>query len=124
MKKYIILLLLVVPAYLTAQTKVTISGMVISATDNEPLIGVTVTEKGMNNTTVTDMNGNYTLQVFPKAVVKVSMIGFATQEISVAKDEIVNIIMHEEARMLDHVVVIGYGSVKKSDLTSSGVNLR
>jgi len=102
-----------------AQNKVTISGSVTSDTDNEPLIGVSVVEKGTINGTMTDVDGNYTLSVAENGTVEFSMIGFATQEIKVGKNHTINVSLIEDSKILDDVVVIGYGVVKKSDLTSS-----
>jgi TonB-linked SusC/RagA family outer membrane protein len=120
MRKQIIitcLLLLSLCGY--AQNRVTISGKVTDATDGEPLIGVSVVEKGTTNATITDIDGNYKLQLSQGGTAQFSMISYTPQEIKVTQDEVRNIIMSEDAKALDEVVVIGYGVVKKSDLTSS-----
>lgn len=119
MKKYLIILLLTLPLCLMAQTRVTLTGKV-SAADNEPLIGVTVMEKGTTNGTMTDIDGNYTLLNVPEnATIVYSMIGLITKEVKMDKGGIINVVMEDNTKMLDDVVVIGYGVVKKSDLTSS-----
>lgn len=119
MKKYLIILLLTLPLCLMAQTRVTLTGKV-SAADNEPLIGVTVMEKGTTNGTMTDIDGNYTLLNVPEnATIVYSMIGLITKEVKMDKGGVINVVMEDNTKMLDDVVVIGYGVVKKSDLTSS-----
>lgn len=121
MRKQIIticLLLLSLCGY--AQNKVTISGNVIAAMDNEPLIGVTVMEKGTTNGTMTDVDGNYTLaNVSENSTVVFSMVGFTSKEVKVGKNTEIRISLDEDTKLLEDVVVIGYGVVKKSDLTSS-----
>lgn len=120
MKKYLIFLLLTLPLYLFAQNKVAVAGKVTSAIDNEPLIGVTVVEKGSSNGVLTDLDGNYSLpNVSQGGTVVFSMIGFVSQEIKVGQGGVRNISMADDTKILDDVVVIGYGVVKKSDLTSS-----
>jgi TonB-linked SusC/RagA family outer membrane protein len=102
-----------------AQTKVTLTGKVTAA-GNEPLIGVTVMEKGTTNGTMTDIDGNYTLLNVPEnATIVYSMIGLITKEVKMDKSGVINVVMEDNTKMLDDVVVIGYGVVKKSDLTSS-----
>ncbi|MBK5719343.1 TonB-dependent receptor [Dysgonomonas sp. Marseille-P4677] len=120
MKKYLIFLLLILSASLVAQNKVALTGTVIGAVDQEPLIGVTVMEKGTTNATMTDIDGNYRLSnVSENSVIVFSMIGFATQEIKMNNSGVINISLEDDTKILDDVVVIGYGVVKKSDLTSS-----
>lgn len=119
MKKYLIILLLTLPLCLMAQTRVTLTGKVTAA-GNEPLIGVTVMEKGTTNGTMTDIDGNYTLLNVPEnATIVYSMIGLITKEVKMDKGGVINVVMEDNTKMLDDVVVIGYGVVKKSDLTSS-----
>jgi len=85
----------------------------------EPVIGASVLEKGTTNGTVTDYDGNFTLSIAPSGVLSISYIGYRTQEISYQGQSTLYIIMQEDTELLDEVVVIGYGSVKKSDLTGS-----
>ncbi|MDR1918760.1 MAG: TonB-dependent receptor [Tannerellaceae bacterium] len=96
----------------------TITGVV---TDNsgEALIGASVVEKGSSNGTITDLDGRFTLNVRPEAVLTVSFLGYLPQEISVGNQSSLAIELQEDTQALDEVVVIGYGSVKKSDLTGS-----
>ena len=95
-----------------------ITGRVLDAA-GEPLIGVSIVEKGnKSNGTVTDIDGNFTLRV-SKPTVVVSYVGYKTQEMSVAGKKTLDITLHEDAEMLNDVVVIGYGTVKKADLAGS-----
>ena len=96
--------------------KITVHGLVV---DNlgEPLIGATVMEKGTSNGTATDIDGNFQITVDPKATLTVSYIGYDPQEIAVNGQTNLKITMSENSTTLKDVVVIGYGSVKKSDAT-------
>lgn len=119
MKKQILLFCLaLISLYSYAQT--TVRGVVTSATDREPLIGATVQVKGTGNGTITGFNGDYSLtNVSSDAVLVFSSIGFETQEIRVGNQITINVVLKETSEILDEIVVIGYGVVKKSDLTSS-----
>lgn len=85
----------------------------------EPIIGVNVIEKGTTNGIVTDEDGKYELTVSPGSILLFSYIGYNTQEIKVSKNEVINVSLREDAEALEEVVVIGYGTVKKSDLTGA-----
>ncbi len=88
--------------------------------NGEPLIGVSVKLKGTSAGTVTDFNGNYTLRNVPAAAqLQFSYIGFLTKTIAVGNSSTLNLTMEEDNAALDEVVVIGYGVVKKRDLTGS-----
>ncbi|MBS5797607.1 MAG: carboxypeptidase-like regulatory domain-containing protein, partial [Dysgonomonas mossii] len=101
MKKYLIFLLLTLPLYLFAQNKVAVTGKVTSAVDNEPLIGVTVVEKGSSNGVLTDLDGNYSLpNVSQGGTVVFSMIGFVSQEIKVGQGGVRNISMADDTKIL------------------------
>lgn len=118
MRKYILLCLALISLCSYAQT--TMKGVVTSATDKEPLIGATIQVKGTSNGTITGINGDYSLtNVSSDAVLVFSSIGFETQEIRVGNQTVIHVILKESSEMIDEVVVIGYGVVKKSDLTSS-----
>ena len=96
----------------------TIKGNIVDES-NEPLIGVSVRVKGQNIGTVTDIDGKYQLDVPQNAVLVVSYIGSVTQEIPVEGRTLINIVLLEDSHGLDEVVVIGYGAVKKKDLTGA-----
>lgn len=98
----------------------TVRGVVTSATDNEPIIGATIQVKGTGEGTITGLDGDYMLSnVSSGAVLVFSTIGFETQEITVGNQTTINVVLRESTEILDEVVVIGYGAVRKSDLTSS-----
>lgn len=119
MKRYLFLLLSFFALSLYAQQG-SLTGTAIAASDKEPMIGLTVLVKGTTNGTVTDLDGNYTLTNVPKdATIVFSMIGYKTQEVKVNGKNVINVVMEDDTQALDEVVVIGYGAVKKSDLTSS-----
>lgn len=85
----------------------------------EPIIGANVVEKGTTNGTITDMNGNFTLEASEKSVLLVSFIGYASQEVSVGNLKSINVKLREDTEILDEVVVVGYGTQKKSDVTTA-----
>lgn len=106
--------LLLVSTLTFAQSKV--SGTVKDA-NGEPLIGVSVMEVGTNNGAVTDINGNYTLNVKPGAKLKLSYIGFTSKTIKASGNS--QIVLDEDNTALNEVVVIGYGTMRRKDVTSS-----
>lgn len=118
MKRYLFLLLSFFTLSLYAQ-QVKLTGNVTSASDKEPMIGVTIMVKGTPTGTVTDFDGNYSLEVPSNSTIVFSMIGYKTQEIKVNNRTHINVALAEDVEALDEVVVIGYGAVKRSDLTSS-----
>jgi TonB-linked SusC/RagA family outer membrane protein len=113
-KTKLFLWLLLLPAFAFAQTA--ISGTVIDAA-GETVIGANVVEKGARNSTVTDVNGKFTLNVAEGATLQVSFLGYATQEVRATPN--VTITLKEDARSLDEVVVVGYGTMQKRQVTSS-----
>jgi TonB-linked SusC/RagA family outer membrane protein len=100
------------------QQKKTITGTVKDQ-NGEPIIGANIIEVGTTNGTVTDMDGNFTLSVEDDATIRISYIGYLEQDINTAGKTSFNIILLEDTQALEEVVVIGYGSVKKANLTSS-----
>ena len=98
--------------------KITVHGYVDDDL-GEPLIGATVMEKGTTNGTATDIDGNFTLNVDPNATLVVSYVGYDAQEVPVNGRTEIKVTMSQNAQMLAETVVIGYGSVKKSDATGS-----
>lgn len=119
MKKYIFITLVYLFTLSVNAQSIKITGKVISSSDKEPLIGVTVRASGTPGGTVTDMDGNYAISANKDATLTFSMIGFKTEIIKVGSSKVVNIILTDASSDLNEVVVIGYGSVKKGDLTSS-----
>jgi len=100
-----------------AQQQMTITGLVTDM-DNFPVIGATVTVKGTATGTVTDFNGNYTITAQHGNILEFSYVGMQKQEIAVGNNTTINVKL-TEGELLDEVVVIGYGTVKKSDLTGA-----
>ena len=89
-----------------------------------PVIGASVVEKGnATNGTITDIDGNFALNVKPGATIVVSFIGYVSQEIKITNQTTVNITLKEDSEMLDEVVVVGYGTMKKSDLSGASVSM-
>lgn len=102
--------------------KVPVSGTVSDQTG--PVIGASVIEKGTTNGTMTDNDGRFTLTVSKGAVIEISSIGYKTQEITVGAQTNFTVILSEDNEFLDEVVVVGYGSMKKSDLAGASVSMK
>lgn len=102
-----------------AQQASTISGTIRDGA-NLTLPGVNVIEKGTQNSTVTDVDGKFIISISNNnAILQISFIGFETQEVSVGDKKIINVTLKDQSQSLQEVVVVGYGSVKKTDLTGS-----
>jgi len=85
-----------------------------------PVVGANVMVKGTTNGSITDANGRVSLSNIPSgAILVVSFVGYLTQEISLGNKRSISVILKEDTKVLDEVVVIGYGTVRKSDLTGS-----
>ena len=98
--------------------KITITGQVKDPS-NEGVIGASVVEKGTTNGTMTDTDGKFSLSVSPKATLTITYIGYKSQEIAVKGTAPLTIVLQENAELLDEIVVVGYGSVKRKDVTTS-----
>ena len=92
-----------------------------SVTDSsgEPVIGANVVVKGTTNGTITDVDGKFSLEIPDKAVLVISYIGYLTREVSVNGQSTVSAVLTEDTQALDEVVVVGYGTMRKSDVTGS-----
>lgn len=117
MRAMLFLLFVAIGINLSAQS-ITLSGNVKDTT-GEPIIGASILEKGTTNGTITDFDGNFKLTVGANATVVVSYIGMKPQEISVKGKTVLDVTLQDDAQALEEVVVIGYGSVKKKDLTGA-----
>jgi TonB-linked SusC/RagA family outer membrane protein len=108
-----------VPAAIpSVQQTRTLTGVVRD--DAGPVIGANVIVKGTTNGTVTDLDGRFTLPNIPNsAVIQISYIGYVTQEIAITTQTTVDVVLQEDSETLEEVVVVGYGTVKKSDLTGA-----
>lgn len=100
------------------QTGKRITGKVTDS-KGEAIIGANIVEKGTTNGTVTDMNGNYTINVSPSSIIQVSYIGYLAQEYPAQNKTLLNIILKEDLHALDEVVVVGYGTQKKEVVTAA-----
>ena len=107
----------------TRQQKKTITGTLVDK-EGEAIIGANIVEKGTTNGTVTDIDGRFTLSVEADAVLQISYIGYLPQEINTAGRNSFNIVLQEDARALEEVVVVGYGTQKKVTLTGAVVAVR
>lgn len=111
------LLALVFPVLGFAQT-IQVKGTVVDATGMS-VIGASVLEKGTTNGVITDIDGNFQLQVSPNGTLQISYVGFQTQELPVNNQTVFNVTLKEDSEMLEEVVVVGYGVMKKSDMTGA-----
>lgn len=119
MKRLIILFQLCIFSLLAVGQTMEVHGRVLDgAQKGEPMIGATVMVKGTNQGTVTDIDGLFVLQVPKNAVLVISSVGYKTQEVKANKDQL-TLTMEEDAQVLDEFVVVGYGSMRKVDLTGS-----
>lgn len=106
-----------------SQQKRKVTGMVTD-THGEPIIGANVIEKGTTNGMITDLDGKFSLDIEVNAILQVSYIGYISQEISVKNQNSLSVILAEDFQALEEVVVVGYGTQKKSDLTGAIVNVK
>ena len=122
--KHLFLLLTLLSFSLTALAQQKVTGKVKDSS-GEPVIGASVVVKG-NNTmgTITDFDGNFMLDVPAKSVVVISYIGYVTQEVPTAGKNSLEIVLKEDTKTLDEVVVIGYGTQRKGDVTSSVASVK
>lgn len=95
-----------------------LAGM-IKDTNGDPIVGANIVEKGTTNGTISNIDGGFSLHVASGATLVISYIGYVSQEIKVENRRSFSIVLQEDAEMLDEVVVIGYGTLKKKDLTGS-----
>lgn len=97
----------------------TVTGTIRSSDDNTPMPGVNIIEKGTSNGSVSDANGNYAIDVDPSATLVFSFVGFITQEVPVGGQTQLDIVLAADATTLSEVVVVGYGTIQKKDLTGA-----
>ena len=102
-----------------AQTPLTISGKVVSSEDNQGLPGVSIGVKGTSAGAITDAEGQFQLQAASDAVLVVSYIGFMAQEVPVDGRANVTIALSPDQKLLDEVVITGYGEIKRAEVTSA-----
>lgn len=105
--------------------QVTVTGTVVDATDDSPLIGANVLVKGTTVGTITDINGKFSIHVpAGRNVLSFTSIGYKSQDITLKQgQQVVRVVMSEDSELLDEVVVVGYGTMKKSDLSGASVSV-
>lgn len=108
---------MLLPMCMFAQ-QITVQGVVKDQT-GETVIGASVMEKGTTNGAITGIDGDFSLNMSPNGTLVVSFVGYKTQEVQVKGQKQLQVVLSEDAEMLDEVVVIGYGTMKKSDLTGA-----
>lgn len=120
--RFIVLALIFMTPLWTFSRNITVSGSVLDEA-GDPLIGATVQQKGTSNGTSTDIDGLFKLSVPDNATLVVSYVGYTTQSIAVDGRTEITITLKENAEVLDEVVVVGYGQMKRSDMTGSVVSV-
>ncbi|MEO7992648.1 MAG: SusC/RagA family TonB-linked outer membrane protein, partial [Chryseolinea sp.] len=124
-KFYSSLLALIITLSALAQTdKVTVNGKVTDQADGSALPGLSIIEKGTTNGATTDISGKYTLSVSPNAILVFSFIGYKTQEVEVGNRTTIDISMGSDVVQLQDVVVVGYGTQQKKDITGAVGSVR
>ena len=120
MRKWIALCLMLLIGSMSVQAQTRITGQVIDGAVNEPLIGASVQVPGTSTGTITDLDGNFQLETPANATLVVSYVGYKDREIAVKGRAVIEQIqLNADDRTLDQVVVVGYGTQKKVDLTGS-----
>ena len=119
------LLAMAIPAQVFAQSgKYEVKGVVVDSTGT-PVIGASVVEQGTTNGITTDVNGQFVLNVQgEQSIVQISFIGYVTKSLAASSTELQHVVLEDDSAMIDDVVVIGYGTVKKDDLTGSVVAIK
>src|SRR5258706_8056494 len=102
----------------------TVTGKVISSDDQTTIPGVNIVEKGTSNGTVSDADGNYRINVGSNATLVFTFVGYASQEISVGQQGTINISLVSDVQALAEVVVTGYGSQEKKDISGAVVSMK
>lgn len=110
-------------ASIDQQQRKQVSG-IVTDDNGEPIIGANVVEKGTSNGTVTDIDGNFSLNIDVDGTLHISFIGYLPQEVTVAGKDAFKIVLREDTKLLEEVVVIGYGSLDKRQVTSAITSLK
>ena len=120
-QKMLFVALLFLSLQALAQTQV--KGVVYDGTDGSPMIGVKIMVTGTTTGTITDFDGNYTIRVPQGKTLTYSIVGFKPQTIDPKGRTTIDVTMEEESKMLEDVVVVGYGTMKKSDISGASVTI-
>lgn len=124
MKKTLAVLLFAITSISVFAQERTVTGKVTDAKDGAPLVAASITSKGSNRGTTTAGNGTFSIKVSPSTTTLViSYLNYTTKEVTIGANNVVNVALNQSTEQLGDVVVIGYGSVKKKDLTGSVVNV-
>ena len=118
LRRLLVFFLMIGAIHAFAQNRV-VTGRVLSEDDGAPLPGVSILEKGTQNGTVTDADGNFSLQASENAVLVFSFVGYASQEVPVAGQSNIQLTLKTDVTALSEIVVIGYGTVEKKDVTGA-----
>ena len=97
---------------------------VVQDTNGEPIIGANITVKGQSIGTITDIDGQFSIDAPSNAVLQISFIGYVSQEVKADNKKILSVILKEDSKMLDEVVVVGYGTMRKKDVTGSVIQIK
>jgi TonB-linked SusC/RagA family outer membrane protein len=117
--KFLTMAFLVLQLQVAFSQKIEIQGKITDASDGNPLPGVSIIEKGTSNGTTSDLDGNYRIAVTSGASLAFSFIGYQSQEIIIGNQQIINITLKTDNVTLSDVVIIGYGTIEKRDVTGS-----
>jgi TonB-dependent starch-binding outer membrane protein SusC len=123
LSRYLTVLLMLVTSLAWSQSR-TVTGKVTSADDGAGLPGVNVIEKGTNNGTATDADGNYSLNVGSNATLVFSFVGYQSQETVVGNQSVINSSLTSDVTSLSEVVVVGYGTQEKKEITSAVASVK
>jgi TonB-linked SusC/RagA family outer membrane protein len=123
-KKFTLFIILLITSFTIVHAQSTTVKGKVSDNIGHPLVGVSVRANGTKNTSITDVNGGYSIKVPPNATLTFTYIGFAAQNVEVGSQDVINVTLTEKQNDLNEVVVVGYGSQKKSVVTGaiSGVS--
>jgi len=118
----LLLIKVFIPGILLAQ--VAITGIVTDSKDQTTLPGVTIVEKNTSIGAITDIDGKYSITVPKNAVLVFSFVGYKTQEFTIGNQTVINVVLEEQTKLLDEVIVIGYGVQKKNDKTGAVAQIK
>jgi TonB-dependent starch-binding outer membrane protein SusC len=123
LSRYLTVLLMLTASVAMAQTR-TVTGKVTSASDGAAIPGASILEKGTNRGAMTDADGNFTISVAENATLVFSFVGLVTQEIAVGNQTNINVQMQDDVSSLDEVVIVGYGTQAKREISGSIVSVK
>ena len=110
-------------SFMQAGKMIKVTGKVVDK-NGEPVIGASIKEEGTTNGTITDLDGNFSLNVTEGAMLEISFIGFKPERLQAHGNKAITVTMREDTELLDEVVVIGYGTQRKGDVTSAVASVK